>query len=60
VRFTESCYGSTKIAQQMAVGLSLRKETPDGTAPLKESSVPQKDKYERMGHSFVLLGHVGK
>ena len=44
----------------MAVGLSLRKETPNGTVPLKEPSVPQKGKYERMGHSSVLLWHVGK
>lgn len=44
----------------MAVESSLRKEIPNGTVPLKEPSVPQNSKYERMGHSSVLLWHVGK
>lgn len=44
----------------MAVGPSLRKEIPNGTVPLKEPSVPQNSRYERMGHSSVLLWHVGK
>lgn len=44
----------------MAAGLNLRREIPNGTVPLKEPSVPQNRKYERMGQSPVLLWHVGK
>lgn len=44
----------------MAAGQSLREEIPNGAVPLKDPSVPQKGEFERMGHSSVLLWHVGK